>query len=389
MALPITYNLRNLRERWKTTLLAIGGIALVVAVFITLAAMASGFRVALAATGSDDNGIVVQRGSGSELTSWMPRNDANTVAVDSRVARGADGQPLAACDVVVITGKPRRTDGEMTNITVRAVQQRAFLVRRGIKVVEGRNFQPGLNEIIVGKRAAERVAGFDLGKDVWMQKRNWKIVGIFTAEGSSFESEIWGDYDVMNTAFQRGGGCESLTVRLTNKDVLAQFDKDIRANPQMQLQMQSERKYYEDQAGPIAAALLGLAAFVAIVMGIGAVFGAMNTMYGIVASRTREVGTLRALGFSRFSILFSFLFESVLLAFAGGLLGCLLALPMNGFTGATGNTASFSELAFAFRVTPPLLIAGVVFAVVMGFFGGLLPAVRAARLPITSALREA
>jgi putative ABC transport system permease protein len=351
--------------------------------------MASGFRIALAATGSDDNGIVVQRGSGSELTSWMPRNDANTVAVDSRVARGADGQPLAACDVVVITGKPRRTDGEMTNITVRAVQQRAFLVRRGIKVVEGRNFQPGLNEIIVGKRAAERVAGFDLGKDVWMQKRNWKIVGIFTAEGSSFESEIWGDYDVMNTAFQRGGGCESLTVRLTNKDVLAQFDKDIRANPQMQLQMQSEKKYYEDQAGPIAAALLGLAAFVAIVMGIGAVFGAMNTMYGIVASRTREVGTLRALGFSRFSILFSFLFESVLLAFAGGLLGCLLALPMNGFTGATGNTASFSELAFAFRVTPPLLIAGVVFAVVMGFFGGLLPAVRAARLPITSALREA
>ncbi len=389
MALPITYNLRNLRERWKTTLLAISGIALVVAVFITVAAMSAGFRIALAATGSDDNGIVVQRGSGSELTSWMNRNDANTVSVDSRVARGTDGQPLAACDVVVITGKPRRTDGEMTNITVRAVQQRAFLVRRGIQIVEGRNFQPGLNEIIVGKRASERVAGFDLGKDVWMQKRNWKIVGIFTAAGSSFESEIWGDYDVMNTAFQRGGGCESLTVRLTNKDVLDQFDKDIRANPQMQLQMHSEKKYYEDQAGPIAAALLGLAAFVAIVMGIGAVFGAMNTMYGIVASRTREVGTLRALGFSRFSILISFLFESVLLAFAGGLLGCLLALPMNGFTGATGNTASFSELAFAFRVTPPLLIAGVIFAVVMGFFGGLLPAVRAARLPITTALREA
>jgi putative ABC transport system permease protein len=389
MALPITYNVRNLRERWKTTLLAIGGIALVVAVFVTLAAMATGFRIALAATGSDDNGIVVQRGSGSELTSWMNRTDANTIMVDSRVARLADGQPLAACDVVVITGKPRRTDGEMTNITVRGVQQRAFLVRRGIKIIEGRSFQPGLNEIIVGKRAADRIRGFDLGANVWMQKRNWKIVGLFTADGSSFESEIWGDFDVMNTAFQRGGGCESLTVRLTNKDVLAQFDRDLRANPQMQVQMDSERKYYADQAGPIAKALMGLAAFVAMVMGIGAVFGAMNTMYGIVAARTREVGTLRALGFSRLSILFAFLFESTMIALVGGILGCLLAIPMNGFTGATGNTASFSELAFAFRITTPILISGVVFAALMGLFGGLLPAMRAARLPITTALREA
>lgn len=389
MALPITYNLRNLRERWKTTLLAIGGIALVVTVFITLLAMAAGFRIALAATGSDDNGIVVQRGSGSELTSWMNRNIANMIAADSRVARGTDGQPLAACDVVVITSKPRRTDGEMTNITVRGVQQRAFQVRRGIKVVEGRTFQPGLNEIIIGKRASDRIRGFEIGSDVWMQKRNWKVVGLFTAEGSSFESEIWGDFDVMNTAFQRGGGCESLTVRLTDKAVLSQFDKDLRANPQMQVQMDEERKYYADQAGPIAKALMGLAGFVAVVMGIGAVFGAMNTMYGIVAARTREVGTLRALGFSRFSILSSFLFESVLLAVIGGALGCLLAIPMNGFTGATGNTASFSELAFAFRVTPATLIAGIVFAAVMGFAGGLLPALRAARLPITTALREA
>lgn len=389
MALTITYNLRNVRERWKTTLLAIAGIALVVAVFISLAAMASGFRTALAATGSDDNGIVVQRGSASELTSWMNRSNANTIIMDSRVARGADGQPLAACDVVVITGKPRRSDGEMTNITVRGVQQRAFQVRRGIHIVEGRNFQPGLNEIIVGKKAADRIRGFDLGSDVWMQKRNWKIIGMFTAGGSSFESEIWGDFDVMNTAFQRGGGCESVTVRLTNKDVLSQFDKDLRANPQMQVQMDSERKYYADQAGPVATALLGLAGFVAIVMGIGAVFGAMNTMYGIVAARTREVGTLRALGFSRLSILFSFLLESVIIAVLGGLLGCALAIPMNGFTGATGNTAAFAELSFAFRVTPSILIAGVVFSAVMGLVGGLLPALRAARLPITTALREA
>ncbi len=388
MALPITYNLRNLRERWKTTLLAIGGIALVVAVFVTLAAMASGFRIALAATGSDDNGIVVQRGSASELTSWINRENANTIMADSRIARGSDGQPLASCDVVVITGKPRRTDGEMTNITVRGVQQRAFQVRRGIQIIEGRNFTPGLNEIIVGKKAADRIRGFDLGANVWMEKRNWKIVGIFTAGGSSFESEIWGDFNVMNTAFERYGGCESITARLTTKDVLPQFDKDLRGNPQMQVQMDSESKYYADQAGPIAKALMGLAGFVAIVMGIGAVFGAMNTMYGIVAARTREVGTLRALGFSRLSILSVFLLESVMIAAVGGVLGCVLAIPMNGFTGATGNTAGFAELAFAFRITPAILLSGVTFAALMGLFGGLLPAIRAARLPITAALRE-
>lgn len=388
MALPITYNLRNLRERWKVTTLAIGGIALVVAVFIALMSMAMGFRIALAATGSNDNGIVVQRGSASELTSWLNRGQANIIQVDSRVARGADGQPLASCDIVVITSKPRRIDNEPTNISVRGVEQRAFQVRRGIRIVDGRTFQPGLNEVIVGKRIAERIKDFDLGKSINMQRRDWKIVGIFTNEGGSFESEIWGDYNIMSTAFLRNGGCESLTVRLTDAAVLSQFDKDLRANPQMQVQMDGERKYYEDQAGPVAAALMGLAAFVAIVMGIGAVFGAMNTMYGVVAARTREVGTLRALGFSRFSVLFSFLVESVLLALLGGLLGCLLALPANGLSGATGNTAGFAEIAFAFKITPVALAIGLAFAVLMGFFGGLLPAVRAARLPITSALRE-
>lgn len=389
MALPITYNLRNLRERWKVTTLAIGGIALVVAVFISLMSMAMGFRIALASTGSNDNGIVVQRGSASELTSWINRNQANIVQVDSRVARGADGQPLASCDIVVITSKPRRIDNEPTNITVRGVEQRAFQVRRGIKIVEGRNFQPGLNEVIVGKRMAERIKDFDVGKSINMQRRDWKIVGIFTNEGGSFESEVWGDYNIMSTAFLRNGGCESLTVRLTDVAALTQFDKDLRANPQMQVQMDGERKYYEDQAGPVAAGLMGLAIFVAIVMGIGAVFGAMNTMYGIVSARTREVGTLRALGFSRFSILFSFLVESVLLALLGGIIGCLLAIPINGLSGATGNTAGFAEIAFAFKITPIALAVGLTFAVLMGFFGGLLPALRAARLPITSALREA
>ena len=388
MALPISYNVRNLRSRWKVTLLAIFGIALVVAAFVTILAMARGFTVALSATGSDANAIVTQRGSMSELTSWIDIGHANLISVDPRVARGADGKPLASCEVVVITTRPKKGTGFPANVTFRGVSPNAFKVRNSIKVVEGRMFTPGLYEVIVGKKIADRVTGVDIGDTLSIQKKNWKVVGYFTADDSSFESEIWGDYDAMAPAIGRNGGCESLTVRLTNPSVLAGFDKDIRANPQIQVQAASEKKYYEDLAGSVATALVILASFVAVVMGIGAVFGAMNTMYAIVSQRTREIGTLRALGFSRFSILFSFVLESVLLAIVGGVLGCLVALPMNGYSAATGTNA-FSELAFAFKVTPQLLLTGLIFAVVMGFVGGLLPALRASRMPITRALREA
>ncbi len=388
MALPISYNVRNLRSRWKVTLLAIFGIALVVAAFVTILSMARGFNIALSSTGSNNNAIITQRGSMSELSSWFDVNAASIVTVDPRVARGADGKPLASCEVVVITARPDKATGYPTNITFRGVTPNAFKVRNGIKIVEGRMFTPGLFEVIVGKKIADRVQGMEVGSIIPIQRKNWKVVGLFTADGSSFESEIWGDYDAMGPAIGRNGGCESLTVRLTSPAVLASFDKDLRANPQFQLQADSEKQYYENLAGPTAGALMGLAAFVAVVMGIGAVFGAMNTMYAIVSQRTREIGTLRALGFSRFSILISFVMESVLLALLGGLLGCLVALPMNGFTAATGTNA-FSEMAFAFRVTPPLLITGLVFAVLMGIAGGLLPALRASRMPITRALREA
>ena len=388
MALPISYNVRNLRSRWKVTLLAIAGIALVVAAFVTILSMARGFKIALSSTGSDSNAIVTQRGSMSELSSWMNVAAANLVAVDPRVALGEDGKPLASCEVVVITARPTKATGLPTNITFRGVTPKAFKVRNGVQIVEGRTFTPGLFEVIVGKKIADRLQGVEVGSIIPIQRKNWKVVGLFTADGSSFESEIWGDYDAMAPAIGRNGGCESLTLRLTSPGVLAAFDKDLRANPQFQLQADSERTYYENLAGPTAGALMGLAAFVAIVMGIGAVFGAMNTMYAIVSQRTREIGTLRALGFSRFSILFSFVMESVLLAVVGGILGCLLALPMNGFTAATGTNA-FSELAFAFRVTPALLLIGMVFATIMGLVGGLLPALRASRMPITRALREA
>jgi putative ABC transport system permease protein len=388
MALPLSYNIRNVRSRWQVTLLAISGIALVVAVFTVLMSMSEGFAMALRTTGRPDNAMIVQRGSASELTSWIPLDQRNQILVREEVARGADGQPLASPEDVVVTMKPKK-DGEPTNVSVRGVTPRAFEVRSGIKIVEGRTFTPGLYEVIAGNKIANRVQGLDIGSSVKLQKHEWKVVGIFSSQGGAFESEIWGDAEVMGVDFGRTGGSNAMSVRLKPGSDVATLDRWIRSNPQMQLQAVSERKYYDDQAGPLAKILRQLATFVAIIMGVGAVFGAMNTMYAIVAARTREIGTLRALGFSRRAILFSFVLESVTLALAGGAIGCLIAFPMNGYSTGTGQTQSFSEIAFAFRITPEIVTTALVFAVVMGLIGGLLPAFRAARLPITTALREA
>ena len=388
MALPLSYNIRNVRNRWQVTLLAISGIALVVAVFTVLMSMSEGFAAALRTTGRSDNAMIVQRGSASELTSWIPLDQRQMIVVRDEVERTADGQPLASPEDVVVTMKPKK-DGEPTNITVRGVTPRAFEVRSGIKMVEGRMFTPGLYEVIAGDKIAKRVQGLDIGSSVKLQKHEWQVVGIFSSQGGAFESEIWGDQEVMGVDFGRSGGSNALSVRLKPGTDVASLDRWIRSNPQMQLQAVSERKYYDDQAGPLAKILRQLATFVAVIMGVGAVFGAMNTMYAIVAARTREIGTLRALGFSRRAILFSFVLESVTLALAGGAIGCLIAFPMNGYSTGTGQTQSFSEIAFAFRITPEIVTTALVFAVAMGVIGGLLPAFRAARLPITSALREA
>jgi ABC-type antimicrobial peptide transport system permease subunit len=289
----------------------------------------------------------------------------------------------------VVISLPKATDGQPTNVTLRAVLPKAFEVRGGVEVVQGRNFTPGLDEVIVGRRLLDRIQGLRLGGTVKYQQKHFRIVGVFDSEGGAFESEIWGDFNTFGAIFQRGPGSNSLVVRMKDPAQIAALDKWIRAQPQMQLQAVEERKYYEEQAGQLSTILKRLATFVAFIMGIGAVFGAMNTMYAIVAARIREIGTLRALGFSRRSILFSFLVESVFLAVIGGVVGCLLAFPMNGFSTGTGQTQSFSEIAFQFRITPGIVATGMGFAVVMGVIGGLLPAFRGARLPITTSLREA
>jgi putative ABC transport system permease protein len=381
MALPLSYNVRNVRVRWQVTLLAISGIALVVAAFAVLMAMAEGFATAL-------RSIIVQRGSNSELTSAVPLDQRNMILADSRVVRGPHGQPLASWDWVIVMAMPKRVDGTPTNVTLRAVSPAAFDVRGGIRVVEGRSFTPGLDEVIVGRKIRDRIRGLENGGSVRYERKEFKIVGVFEAEGPAFESEIWGDYATMGSLFQRGGGSNSVVARLKDPSDVASLDRWIRAQPQMQLRALSERKYYEDQAGNLSRTLRLLANLVAVIMGVGAVFGAMNTMYAIVAARTREIGTLRALGFSRRAILFSFVVESVFLAAIGGLIGCLLASPMNGFSTGTGQTDSFSEIAFAFRISPAIVTTGLLFAVVMGIAGGLLPALRGARLPIVTALRE-
>jgi putative ABC transport system permease protein len=388
MALPLSYNIRNIAVRWRVTLLAVGGIALVVAVLLVLTSMANGFSVALRGTGSPENAIVTQRGSTGELTSGFTRDNASMIMVDSRVARDAQGRPLASPEIVVVASLPRKADGTDVNVTVRGVTPMAFEVRRGIRIVEGRQFTPGLYELVVGRKAANRYDGAQIGSTIRLQRRSWEVVGIFESDGSGFESEVWGDVDVMGPAFNRANGYQSLTLRMQDASAIAAFDEELRRNPAMQVQVVDERTYYERQAGQTATVLIGLAVFVGIVMGVGAVFGAMNTMYGLVASRTREIGTLRALGFSRLSIMTAFIMESAFLALLAGLIGCVLALPVNWMSGATGG-ANFSEVAFAFRLSPTWLVVAVIAAVLMGIVGGLFPSFRAARTPITAALRDA
>ena len=387
MALPLSYNFRNVIVRWKSSLLAIFGIALVVSVFIALAGMSNGFRHALRSTGRTDNAIVYQRGSASELTSSIPKDQENFLKVDARIQRDANGRPLASPEMVVVANLLHRKDLTPTNVTIRGVTPLAFDVRGGISIREGRRLTFGLGEIIVGQRIAERIEGLDLNGSIKIQKLDWKVVGIFTSEGSGFESEIWMDSKVLSQAFNRREMAQSISMRLTSASVIPAFAEELKADPKVQVELKEERQYYEDQAGPIANNLLALAGFVSIVMGIGAVFGGMNTMYAIVSQRTREIGTLRALGFSRASILFSFMVESVLLALIGGAVGCVLAMPASTLTAATGGPG-FSEVAFAFRITPEIHACGLGFAALMGILGGLLPAFRAAKVPIAAALKD-
>jgi putative ABC transport system permease protein len=387
MALPLSYNIRSLKARWQVTLFSIVGIGLAVMVLVALMAMATGFRIALRATGRIDNAIVIEKGMASELMSDISIENAATIVVDPRIARGADGRPLVSTEIQSLISLPRTNERAQVNVAVRGVTPQAFEVRGGLQVVEGRPFRPGASEVIVGRRIRDRF-GLGVGSKLTIRRTAWEVVGVFASEGSGFESEIWGDLHTLAGPLRKTQSYQAVVLRLADARSLPALTSALETDRRMQVQVKQERQFYEQQAGTVVRALTGLALFVAFIMGLGAVLAGMNTMYALVAARTREVGTLRALGFSRPAILSCFVLESVTLALVGGVLGCALALPANGLSSATYG-ANWAELAFAFRTTPPVLGVGLLFAALVGTFGGLLPALRAARLPITSALREA
>jgi putative ABC transport system permease protein len=387
MGLIASYNLRSMLVRKGTAAMTAGGIAMVVAVFVMTLAIAQGFRATLVASGSLQNAIVLRKGATAESLSAVLRSDVPLVESLPQVARAADGHPLASPELVVAIALPRQSDGQPANVPVRGVGSRAYDVRDTLAIVEGRRFTPGTREINVGKMAVGRFTGLTLGSDVKFGAATWKVVGIFTADDASFESEIWGDIDLMAPAFQRTG-YQSITVKLVDPATFDAFKSAIEGDPRLYLQPQRERDYYTAQSVVMTTVIRVFGSFVTLILSIGAVFGAMNTMYAAVAYRTREIGTLRALGFSRFRIVTAFIAESTALALVGGLVGCVLALPVHGLSTGTTNFSSFSEVAFKFRITPLLLVEGLSFAALMGAAGGLLPALRAARIPVARALRE-
>jgi putative ABC transport system permease protein len=387
MGLIGSYNLRSMVVRKGTATMTAMGIAMVVAVFVMTLSIAQGFRATLVASGSPRNAIVLRKSATSETVSAVLRSEVPLIESLPQVARDGSGQPLASPELVVIIARPRVTNNQPANVPARGVGPRAFQVREHITFVEGRQFKPGTREINVGRLAAQRFTGLTLGSSVRFGNATWNVVGIFADDDASFESEVWGDIDLMMPAFQRGD-YQSLTVKLVDPSAYESFDAALAADPRLQLKAHREDEYYAEQSRVMTTVIRVFGTFVTLILAIGAMFGAMNTMYAAVAYRTREIGTLRALGFSQAKIVAAFLAESTALALVGGVIGCVLALPVHGLSTGTTNMASFSEVAFKFRITPTLLGAGLLFAALMGAAGGLLPAIRAARIPVARALRE-
>ncbi|MFN8178918.1 MAG: ABC transporter permease [bacterium] len=387
--MPIIYNLRHLLVRKVSTILTALGIAMVVFIFTSMLAFVQGFRGALATTGRRDNAIVLRAGATTEIESYVTREDAAMIRGLPEVAHDAAGQPLATSDLVVVISRPKRGAPEApANVTVRGVSAAAFAVRPSVRVVEGRSFAPGLSEVIVGKSLARRIADTNVGDRIRFAGREWNVVGIFEAGGSAYESEIWGDAELLIPAFD-WLGFQSVTLRLADPGAFAAFQQRLEKDPQLEVQVVREPDYFTRQSRQVVSLLRTLSVFIGIVMSVGAVFGALNTMYAAVGSRTREIGTLLALGFSPGAVLRSFLVESLCIAGLGGGVGVLLALvASHGRSTGTTNWQSFSELTFRVDVTPGVIAAGLVFAVLMGVAGGLWPARRAARLRVVDAIRS-
>lgn len=386
MTLPLKYNLRHLRVRWTSTLVTIVSIALVVAVFVMVMSLARGLRHTFVSTGDARNLLVLRKGALAESSSQITVEDVRRTRFLEGIRRTAQGEPLTSAEVIVLITLDRASGGN-AHVQVRGLEPAGLSLRPQIRLVEGRMFQRGVRECIVSRKVARRFKQCALGESFRSGKHTWHVVGIFEAGKTAFESEIWADTDEVREAFRRSFYC-SMTIQPESANAAAALIRRIESDKGRQLRALTEPEYYQSQtktAGPIQ--MLG--ACLAALMSIGAAFSAMNTMYATVGARAREIGTLRALGFKPGSIYVSFLLESMLLAFAGGLLGCLLSLPLNGLATGTFNWSTFAEVAFEFQITGGLLLAGMAFALVMGALGGLLPARWAARQPLLEALRAA
>ena len=388
MAIPIVYNIRSVRARWTSTIVAVLGIAGTVGVFVAMLSLARGFRATLVASGSPDNALIVRAGATSEMTSGVNLDAVKIIQDAPGIARGADG-PLVTPETVLMAPIPLRSTGTDANVELRGVSPNVLEIRKQVKMVKGRMFKAGLAEVVVGKNANTTYAGLTLGNTIKLGSVTWKVVGVFDAGGSSFDSEVWADAHLLGSAYNRPDTLfQSVTVHLTSPGALSELKDSLTTDPRLNVDVLREIDYYSRQSTNMTTLITRLGGFVAMIMAIGAVFGALNTMYSAVADRGREIATMRALGFGGPSVVFSFLIEALLIAFIGGALGCLAVLKLNGLTTSTINFQTFSNLAFAFKITPDLLIMGIVFALAMGAVGGLFPAIRAARLPVATALRE-
>lgn len=381
-------NLRSIGQRLGSSVVAIFGIVGVVVVLVGVLSIAEGFRSAMQATGDENTVMVMRSGADSEMTSGLSGEQARLIQEKAGIARDDSGQ-VASPELLVIVNHPLRRSLTDANVPLRGVEPGAFRVHSNVHITEGRAFEPGRNEVIAGRAARGQFVGLDVGSSVKWGENTWQVVGIFEAGGSAAESELWCDAKVLQAAYRRGNSYQSVYARLASHDAFTTLKDALTTDPRLQVMMIREPEYYARQSQTLQTVIRTVGFGIAGLMGIGAIFGAINTMYNAVASRGREIATLRALGFGSIPVVISVLAEAVVLSLIGGVIGGLLAwAAFDGYQTSTMNFQSFSQVAFAFTVTPALLARGLIYAVIMGVLGGLLPALRAARLPITTALRQ-
>jgi putative ABC transport system permease protein len=381
--------IRSIRERLGSSAVAVVGIAGVVLVFVAVLSIAEGVKATMESSGDPNTVLILRAGSDTEMTSGLGGDAVRIIQDAPGIAHDSSGTPLMSPELFVVVDHPLKRSGSAANVPLRGVTAEAFKVHKDVKIVEGRNIEFGKNEIIAGRAAQRQFVGLNVGTTLKWGESTWQLVGIFEDEGSVSESELWCDVKVLQPAYRRGNSYQSVYARLLSTDSFQQLKDSLTTNPQITVSPMRAQDYYATQTQTLQGIIRTIGGIIAILMGVGAVFGAVNTMYSAVASRTREIATLRALGFSSIPVVFSVLVEAALLSIIGGVIGGLVAwAAFDGYETATMNWQSFSQIAFAFKVTPRLMAIALMYALIMGLLGGFLPAYRAARLPVVTALRE-